>query len=417
MRKIIPMQSVNCSNLDQSKPCSFDLEVIDKATSPLLHQSARFWLITGGMGKVRIQNVVYKLKPGTVVAILPWQITEVVEVLSPLQYYLVAYQIDLVCQGIKSLYSVGNDNIDINHDISNSPVIYCDSKQLNIVTGIFLAIREEMGIESMMPLPREIPLNSIFTTIKLIDLTVMYLRVGKQNNTNFGMNKLSIDPSEILQYMYNHLNEKLTLKDLSLRFYMSKSSISHYIRQVTNLSFFDLLNEMRVGKTINFLLYTELTLEELAEILGYVDASHVSKVFAARLGIRANEYRKTYQRVGEICMMENNMKAYKIVDYIFHHFDDDITPQSIAAEFHISVHELQRTLLYQVERSFEDFLNYLRVNRASKLLLETEKGVLDIAIEVGYNNSKTLVRNFLKFHMMTPSKFRKEVNLQHSDFA
>ena len=54
---------------------------------------------------------------------------------------------------------------------------------------------------------------------------------------------------------------------------MSESSISNYITLTTGLSFFDLLNEMRVGKTINFLLYTNLTMEELAEILGFVDSS------------------------------------------------------------------------------------------------------------------------------------------------
>ena len=54
---------------------------------------------------------------------------------------------------------------------------------------------------------------------------------------------------------------------------------------MTGLSFFDLLNEMRIGKTVNYLLYTDLTVEELAEILGYVDASHLSKVFSARVGM------------------------------------------------------------------------------------------------------------------------------------
>ena len=35
---------------------------------------------------------------------------------------------------------------------------------------------------------------------------------------------------------------------------------------------------------MNYLLYTDLTLEELAEILGFVDGAHISKVFKARTG-------------------------------------------------------------------------------------------------------------------------------------
>lgn len=72
------------------------------------------------------------------------------------------------------------------------------------------------------------------------------------------------DMSEILRYLYCHTGEKLTLKGLSRIFYVSESSLSSYISGMTGLSFFDLLNEMRIGKTANYLLYTDLTLEEIA---------------------------------------------------------------------------------------------------------------------------------------------------------
>ena len=43
------------------------------------------------------------------------------------------------------------------------------------------------------------------------------------------------------------------------------SRFFHHITKLTGLSFFDLQNEMRVGKTVNFLLYTDLTLKEMAD--------------------------------------------------------------------------------------------------------------------------------------------------------
>lgn len=55
---------------------------------------------------------------------------------------------------------------------------------------------------------------------------------------------------------------------------------------------------------------------------------------------------------------------------------------------------------------FEDFLALIRVNRACKLLTTTRMTVLDIALEVGYRNAKTLNRNFLKYRLMTPSAYR-----------
>lgn len=65
--------------------------------------------------------------------------------------------------------------------------------------------------------------------------------------------------------------------------------------------------------------------------------------------------------------------------------------------------------------NFNDYLNYIRVNRASELLLETDKSILTIALEVGYNTEKTLSRNFLRFRSMTPGNFRRSVELQKND--
>lgn len=66
--------------------------------------------------------------------------------------------------------------------------------------------------------------------------------------------------------------------------------------------------------------------------------------------------------------------------------------------------------------NFSDYLNFIRVNRASELLLESTKSIMEIAIEVGYNTEKTLTRNFLKFRSMTPGKFRQSIRLQTTDW-
>lgn len=52
------------------------------------------------------------------------------------------------------------------------------------------------------------------------------------------------------------------------------------------------------------------------------------------------------------------------------------------------------------------------MNRACKLLTTTRMTVLDIALEVGYRNAKTLNRNFLKYRLMTPSAYRAANSVQ-----
>lgn len=159
-------------------------------------------------------------------------------------------------------------------------------------------------------------------------------------------------------------------------------------------------------------MYTDFTLEELAEILGFVDSAHISKVFLARVGMRANDFRKTYQAVGEKCHIKDRKVFYSIVSYIYRHYAEPLHPKTVSEQFGISPKELNRILLFQVEMNFNDYLHYIRVNRASELLLETDKTILTIALEVGYNTEKTLSRNFLRFRSMTPGTFRRSVELQ-----
>ncbi len=74
---------------------------------------------------------------------------------------------------------------------------------------------------------------------------------------------------------------------------------------------------------------------------------------------------------------------------------------------------LDLCFLKLLHENFEDFLNYLRVNKACELMLSTKMSITDIAIAVGYNTVKTFSRNFVKLKNMTPATFRKRIILQH----
>ena len=417
MSNIIKMQDLYFSDYDSHKLCQFYYEVLDKPTTPIIHQMSRFWLINKGKGILKLQGKEYELKPGTLVSVLPWQVSDIVQVDSPIQYFLLVYYFDGVNDIIKSLYNLGHGPLNLIEDLSKNPVIYCSAAQAKYMHQLFLQLRDELGGGAVPSLETSVSsgFGSLFITNKLIELIINLWRIGKANSSQAAEISTPMDRTEILQYMYHHLSEKLTLKTLAKTFYMSESSVSLYIVQTTGLTFPNLLNEMRVGKTITYLLYTDFTMDELAEILGFVDSSHICKVFAARIGLKANEFRKTYQKIGSICNIRDSRKAYSIVEYIYKNYSGNLTPQSVARKFDITVRKLNTILFYQVEKSFSDFLNYVRINRACELLLDTDRTIAEIASLTGYNNVKTLTRNFLKFQVMTPGKFRESVSKNSGD--
>ncbi|MEG1322051.1 MAG: AraC family transcriptional regulator [Ruthenibacterium sp.] len=418
MPELIQMQTPFRSNWDKSKLCSFDMEVIDAPTQPLIHQEARFLFVNKGEGVIVVQGKPYPLRAGTLLAILPWEISEVVEVTSPLQYYLLIYHFDTLCQLMKTFYNNNNEPIQLVNHFARAAAVYCDGEQARKVSGIFHELRDEIGAESApQSAPSQQPLSGVSITNHLVELIVLFVRLGKQDVSLEEVQGSERANEEIFYYIYTHLNGKISLKMLSQVFYRSESAISRYIKQMTGLSLTSLCHEMRICKAANYLLHTDLTLEELAEILGYADASHISKVFSARIGMKISEYRKTYQKVTDICKVKETKKAYVLVSYIYANHAEELTAQSVCAHMDISAAELNRTLLYQVEKNFEDFLHYTRINHACRLLLTTNESILTIAVEVGYNNTKTFTRNFLKWKVCMPADFRRRVHLQHGIFA
>ena len=415
VNEIVHMQSQYRSEFDRSSVCNFDVEVISSPTKPLIHQMSRFLLIKEGIGKMKLQGKEYDLRQGTVVSILPWQTSDVIEVTEPLQYYLLKYYFDGVNNIVKSFYNIGNDAINLIDQITHHPVIQCDASQAEEMDGLFMQVRKELGSGLPVNEQKGQNLSNIYLANKLVEIVVQFYRIGGLPEEKNEDTAHVISNTEIIQYIYNHLSEKLTLKDLSAKFFMCESSISHYIKSTTGLSYFDLINEMRIGKTINFLLYTDLTMEELAEILGFVDGAHISKVFMSRIGMKASDYRKTYQKVNEICKVKETEIAYKIIDYIYRNYMEPMTPKSVADRFHLTTRQLNRILLYQVERNYEDFLNFVRVNRGTELLLSTDWSITDIAVAIGYNTVKTFTRNFLKLRLMPPASFRQTTQLQEDD--
>ena len=402
--KALPIQNLYCSQADYSQICRVAVETIGAPTTPMIHQMSRFWLFTGGRGTIVLQDRQYPVGPGTLVSVLPWQISDVVAVEEPLQYYLLTYYFDNVNMAVKALGQAGRTPLHLMEDMAAAPVAQCTPRETDELRLLLERLRQESGQSAD-------PLGELYIANKLAEVVITFLRLGQARRQT---GSRAIEKSDILHYMYTHLGEKLTLAQLSRQFFLSESAISAYITQTTGLSFFDLLGEMRIGRSISFLLYTDLTMEQLAEILGFVDSSHISKVFSAWLGMKASQFREVYRRVGGLCGIQDDPTAYEVVSYLYHNYTRDLLPQHTAARFGLSVKELNTLLLYQVEKDFSDFLNFLRINRACTLLKTTEKSVTDIAFEVGYNTVKTFSRNFLKFRRMSPTAFRQEVVLQEN---
>lgn len=415
-QKGIEIQNKENSYLNEESMYSIDREVINSATKGLFHQSARFLLVKKGFGKIRIQNKIYDIKDKTLICILPWQYTEVVEVIKPIQYLILKYNFDSANKIIKSFYNLDAENLSLINSIYDNPVIECSSENFNYFSNIFENLIDELGEDSIVYNKSKNYLSSAFVLNKIIDLIITYRRL--QDNSNLKESKSideKFDKINIFRYIHSHLSEKITVSLISKLFFLSESTVNRYIKETTGLSFNNLINEMRVGKTMDMLLYTDLSIETISEITGFSDRSHLSKVFSARIGKNPNKYRHTFNHISQMCKIENTRDFYKILEFVVKNSQEDLETENLSKTYGFSSIELNKLFLYFTEKNFKNFLNFVRINKATKLLLETDTPITDIAFEVGYNTVKTFNRNFLKFQKILPTEFRKNLQLQDKD--
>lgn len=389
---------------------SFDVEVDYTKTTPLLHKESRFLYILEGEGKIKVLDREFDLRPGVIIALLPWQISEIVEITKPLSYYLLVYSFEVLNEVIKKTLNVSNENIDMISLLYNNNFVVPNEIELKKMRTIFEDIRDEVGIRSMV-VSEQAEYSSIYMISKLAELIVLYLRnIPEKKHEHKDYSPLPSE--EIFQYMYLNSKRKITLEEMSKIFCMSESSISRYIYSLTGLGFYDLLQEMKLNKVIYFLLYTDLTLDEIADILNYTDAAHLSRVFKDQKGIRTKKFKDSYQNINNITHIKHDENTGNMVKYIYKNYAKNLHIGNISKMFDLTPPAINEALSYLVEMNFSNFLNNLRIKRAAELLIETEKPIIEIALEVGYNSSKTFSRNFIKFMKVNPGEFRNLESLK-----
>lgn len=98
----------------------------------------------------------------------------------------------------------------------------------------------------------------------------------------------------------------------------------------------------------------------------------------------------------------------RILEYLNEHCTEDFTHAQVAEAVGMSDTLLLRDFKRITGGGFNDFRTRLRVNRACRMLMETDRVVRDVCYEAGFNNLANFNRMFLKLKGMTPVEFRRE---------
>lgn len=96
-----------------------------------------------------------------------------------------------------------------------------------------------------------------------------------------------------LQYMEEHYSEKLTLGKVAEETFVSQWHLSKLLNRQEEKNFSEILNKIRVAHAKELMQEKAYRIGDIAELVGFTDVAHFSRVFKKLEGISANEYRNT----------------------------------------------------------------------------------------------------------------------------
>lgn len=110
--------------------------------------------------------------------------------------------------------------------------------------------------------------------------------------------------------------------------------------------------------------------------------------------------------IGVSINKEMETQLRKVFDYIDERYNEDITVREMAKYCNMSYSYFSRMFKRVMKKSFKEYLNYVRISKAEKLLISTNNTITEIALETGFTTSSYFISQFKAHKNISPKQYR-----------
>jgi AraC-like DNA-binding protein/mannose-6-phosphate isomerase-like protein (cupin superfamily) len=103
-----------------------------------------------------------------------------------------------------------------------------------------------------------------------------------------------------------------------------------------------------------------------------------------------------------------SLRAERIRSFIDNHYFEAISSVELAAKMKMSIRHLNATFKEQYSITPMQYLTKVRIGVAQKLLAETNKDIISICFEIGYESLPTFYRTFKNAAHQSPKQYRSQ---------
>ena len=236
---------------------------------PHTHNHMELFYIVGGKGQFLIEDRLYPVDPNSLVIISPNVIhTEVSLNAQPLEYIVL---------GVEGFELAAGENTNGQFCILN----HFESAEISSCLRNILREMElkNTGYEDVCQAYMEILI------IRLMRNTALYMATQPQHNSG------NRQCAAVKRYIDLHFKEALTLELLAEEAHMNKYYLSHTFKREYGVSPINYMITRRIEESKYLLSETDLSMSQIAQLLGFSSLSYFSQVFRRTQGISPMEYR------------------------------------------------------------------------------------------------------------------------------
>lgn len=123
-------------------------------------------------------------------------------------------------------------------------------------------------------------------------LNAFLYEIIRLQTQSFSVVKKTAEQQAVLEYIASNINEKLSCKLLSEVFHYHKNTINRMIRKSTGCSFKEYVISLKIKEAKKYLLFTDKSVEEISNALGYSSSAFFCLQFKERTGKTPAVFRK-----------------------------------------------------------------------------------------------------------------------------
>ena len=107
--------------------------------------------------------------------------------------------------------------------------------------------------------------------------------------------------------------------------------------------------------------------------------------------------------------MPGNIKnVMAAIDYIERHLHEKLDLETVAGAVHYSKYHLHRMFTGTVGLTIHDYIQRRQLTEAAKLLVLSDRPILEIALSAGYESQQSFTDIFKAMYKKSPNRYREE---------